>query len=152
MVLLAGCVVERGPVSSDDPGGWSFPGDPIGGPTQNHCKSDSACTGGDVCARDGGCWPASQVHAVHVSWTMRGMPANQTTCAAALDLQIGFYVSSDARDLGYAPVPCVQGKFTVDKLPTSYTGVRLGLANGDHRWQATTLDGVTGEATLDLPF
>jgi hypothetical protein len=145
VVVFAGCVVQGS--RSDDPGGWVFPDG-----TAGHCQSDSACTGGKVCARDGGCWSPSEVHAAHVSWTLRGMPASLTTCEATPELQIGFYPKGTAQELGYAPVPCVAGKFTVDKLPVTYTGVKLGRATSDHRWESTTIDGVTGDATIDLPF
>jgi hypothetical protein len=148
MVMFAGCVVQKG-ASSDDEPGWSVPG----GTTHQHCQSDSSCTGGDVCARDGGCWSASKVYPAHVSWTLRGMPATRTTCEATPELEIGFYTAiSGDNDLGYAPVPCVAGKFSVDKLPNTFTGVKLGRAAGDHKWAFTAIDGATGEATLDLPF
>jgi hypothetical protein len=149
VVLVAGCVVQS-TTRSDDPGGWILPG----GTTQGHCQSDGACRTGEVCARNGACLPPSLVHPVHVTWTLRGMPASQTTCAAALDLQIGFYDKADpgASALGYAPVPCIEGKFTVDKLPTSYTSVKLGRDSGDHTWEWAMIDGTTGDAALDLPF
>lgn len=147
VVLFAGCVVQ-GTHRSDDPG-WIFPGDP----GQDHCQSEGDCTGGDVCARDGGCWAPSEVRPAHATWTLSGMPASPTTCAATLDLQIGFYApSSSVAELGYAPVPCVQGKFSVDKLPVAYTRVRLGRASSDHGWESAAFDSTTGEATLDLPF
>jgi len=147
VVLVAGCVVQGTPRSGDP--GWSFPGDTGRDP----CQSDGDCAGGDVCARDGGCWAPSEVRAVHVTWMLGGMPASTTTCASAVDLQIGFYApGSNASELGYAPVPCVQGKFSVDKLPVAYTRVRLGRASSDHGWESAAFDGATGEATLDLPF
>src|SRR5262249_32050475 len=111
-----------------------------------------ACGSGNVCARTGACLPASQVYAAHVTWTLQGMPAGQATCEAALDLEIGFYRDSGIADLGYAPVPCIEGKFSIDKLPTSDTHVRLGRATADHAWQFTAIDAVTGDAMLDLPF
>ena len=147
VVLFAGCVVQSTP-GSDEPG-WIFPG----GTGKDACRSDGDCSGGDVCARDGGCWAPSEVRPAHATWALRGKPASPTTCAAAPDLQIGFYAPSSSIDeLGYAPVPCVQGKFSVDKLPVAYTRVRLGRATSDHGWQSAAIDGTTGEATLDLPF
>src|SRR5512140_1252468 len=119
VMLLAGswgCIV-RGRSSGDDSGGWSFPD----GTLEGKCQSDSACSGGDVCARSGACLPPSQVHPVHVTWTLRGMPADRTTCGATLDLQIGFGMDAGIDVLQYAPVPCIEGKFTVDKLPNWYT-------------------------------
>jgi len=150
VMLLAGswgCIVQ-GRSSGDDSGGWSFPG----GTPEGKCQSDSACSDGDVCARSGACLPPSQVHPVHVTWTLRGMPASRTTCGGTLDLQISFAMDAGIDDLAYAPVPCIEGKFTVDKLPNWYTQTRLGRATSNPAWQSAKIDGVTGDAMLDLPF
>jgi hypothetical protein len=128
-----------------DPGN---PGGPIGLP--GGCE-DSACPTGEVCVRSGGCSPADQVRAVHIYWTVRGQPANATTCDAtpSLYLQIA---PAGGFGLGWAPVPCSQGKFTIDKIPISYTDVTLNLRGGGDMAQHGTIDGVTGEVTIDLPF
>src|SRR5262245_50757948 len=119
VMILTGCVAGSGePV---DPGASIVPG----GSNGHSCRSDDSCPRGEVCARAGGCLPAGQVHAVHVTWTVNGMPANAITCSATPDLHIEFYTGDDA-SIGYAPVPCHEGKFSVDKLPRSYIRVALG--------------------------
>jgi hypothetical protein len=113
------------------------------------CDRDSDCSGDHLCARNAACLPPSQIHAVHVTWTLEGMPANQTTCTSRQSLEIEFRGGVDDEPLGYAPVPCVAGKFSVDKLPTSFTLVEIG-----HRgqWQSATIDATTDEVAFDLPL
>jgi hypothetical protein len=108
------------------------------------CELDSDC-GGDVCARDGSCLPAAYVHLVKIRWTISGQPASATTCAATPDLYVNFYNSIES--FGFAPVPCVQGQFVVDKLPTSYNQVELGAAH--HFDQYAQIDS-SGTVTFDL--
>ncbi len=109
------------------------------------CNVDSDC-GGEVCARDGECLPASQIYSVKTSWTIRGQMANATTCSATPD----FYLQFDGYDsydvFGYEPVPCMAGQFTIDKLPTRFTVVEIGV---DQRFidSATIVDGA---AMMDL--
>ncbi len=107
------------------------------------CVVDTDC-GGDVCARDGSCLPAQYVHAVKTTWTLAGQPASVTTCAATPDLFINFY--SSVQSFGFAPVPCVQGQFLVDKLPTSYDQVELGGGGYDQYARI----GSSGLVTFDL--
>jgi hypothetical protein len=122
-------------------------GDPTGSNSPHRfCLNDSACAGGMVCARTETCWPASQIRGVHVIWTVKGMPAGPTTCMSIPDLELDFRSGEDQRPLGYSPVPCVEGKFSIDKLPVTYTMVRLGAAPS---WQMTTI-GADGNAALDL--
>jgi hypothetical protein len=109
------------------------------------CANDGACSGGMQCTRTMACWPPSQIRAVHVTWTLKGMPADATTCSSMPELEIAF--SSDTeRVASYAPVPCVEGKFTIDKLPTPYTRVRLGIG----RSTAMAMLDADGTAALDL--
>ncbi|MDB4952626.1 MAG: hypothetical protein JWO36_195 [Myxococcales bacterium] len=137
---LGGCIT---PTSPGDPG-WTGPN---GNPISAECHLDTDC-GGGVCARDGTCQPAANVRAIHVTWTLRGKPADTTTCANSPDLQITF--SSSARDtLGFAPVPCRQGKFSVDKLPVWYTAVDLGL---DQYGGYSSAFDRSGAAAIDLPY
>src|SRR4051794_9634453 len=68
---LGGCLT---PDTSSDPGsGWH-------GGHSNGCINDGECAG-SVCTRDGTCQSASNVHAVHVTWTLLGSPASEATCA-----------------------------------------------------------------------
>ncbi len=144
LLLATGCVV-RDPPPDPGPGsspGWTDPqGDPIGG-----C-SDTTC-GTDVCARDGNCYPAASVRAVHVTWTVGGEPANSMTCASEPDLLIAFE-DSFGDWIGFSPVPCRTGTFFVDKLPTVYDGVELGIDGGSGTF--SPIDPETGDAMIDLP-
>jgi hypothetical protein len=135
VLLLASCNVSP---SGTDPIG-DFSGD---------CSSDAVCRGGEVCARSGGCYPPSQIRSIQVTWTLDGQAASAETCGASQDLEIDFH-GSDGGSLGFAPVPCVAGKFSIDKLPVSFTSVRLGTRG---HWASGELDHVTGEAALDLSF
>jgi hypothetical protein len=117
-----------------------------GSSTPQTCTTDSQC-GGNVCARDGECLPADQVRQVKLSWTIRGAPASATTCAASPDFYINFY-DTDPRDtFGFEPVPCQQGQFTVDKLPTRFDTAELGVTGGVSKSAIIQPNGV---ATFDL--
>jgi hypothetical protein len=126
LILLAGCAANDG----------------------SACTQDSDC-GGDVCARDGACTPASGVREVTVLWQIDGMSADETRCSAIPELFVQFD-GLDFRDtLGFAPVPCAQGKFHVDKLPTRYLEVELGV--DDHgAYDIAPIDAQTNIATFDL--
>jgi hypothetical protein len=137
-LVLAGCLDRTGTSGGLEPG---VPG--------RGCERDAVCGGGLLCARNGGCYPASDIRAVRVDWTVRGLPASATSCEPSWTLEIQFRSSSSGdRELVYAPVPCELGRFSIDKLPRAYDSVTLGSrravsANG-------TIDPVTGEAQLDL--
>jgi hypothetical protein len=98
-----------------------------GGSNDGMCTTDRDC-GGAVCARDGSCLAESQVRMLVVKWTINGAQASQTTCARAPSFELVF--SSDSSFFGYAPVPCMQGQFTIDKLPRYYTTVELDIDGG----------------------
>ncbi|HEU4734551.1 MAG TPA: hypothetical protein VFT22_41960 [Kofleriaceae bacterium] len=121
--------------------------------TGAECRADGDCVDGDLCTRNNVCVEASRVRAVQVNWTVNGQPASRTACAASADLE-NLQVDLDAPDteinphLAFSPVPCEEGRFNVDKLPTSFDRVRVG--NRPLGWQSARLDAVTGEATLDL--
>jgi hypothetical protein len=88
------------------------------------------CPGDHVCARSSECLPADQVRSVHVNWSVRGQAASPTTCAPAPSLYLLFYSADPNDTFGYEPVPCVAGLFTIDKLPTRFTGVEIGADGG----------------------
>jgi hypothetical protein len=131
-LVLAGC--------SPDPAGTNFPGG--GGGENLGCTSDTQCGSGLVCARTGDCLESSSIHAIHVTWTVNGAAADATTCTRFPDLEISFGASNGAT-WGYAPVPCGEGKFSIDKFPVWFNEVELAGAYG-------AIDRVTGEAMLDL--
>ena len=80
-----------------------------------------------------------------------GKPANATVCDATQSLTLRL-APPDSFGIGWAPVPCSQGKFTVDKIPISYSQVELSQQYHDDTKQDGTLDAVTGEVTIDLRF
>jgi hypothetical protein len=127
-VFLVGCVRP----SSGPPGQCG-----------NGCGADLVCT------RDGQCLPPDEVRAVHINWTVSGAPASATSCAAAPDLRLDFRNRSGAQ-FGFEPVPCAQGKFTVDVLPTDYDTVLLGRPS-DRALQQAMID-AAGDAMLNLPY
>jgi hypothetical protein len=94
---------------------------------------------------------ASQVRVIHVLWTVHELATTTMTCAAAPNLDITF-LDAQQTQFGFSPVPCVEGKFTVDKMPTTYTMVNLERA-GDYNGGANgTFDPTTGTASLNLPY
>ena len=127
-------------------GGCPPPGVETGG---GECFVDEECVSGEVCARDDHCWPEAEVRRVETTWTLRGQPANATTCASAPNLHIVFD-GNVSDDLGFAPVPCALGAFNIDKLPRAYTRIELGV--DDTRLWTTTSIGSTGQVALDLRF
>lgn len=115
--------------------------------TNSECQLDKDCGSDEVCARDSTCSAASDVRQVMAVWTIRGGAANVMTCAAHPDLYISFIGADSGDTLGFAPVPCQLGQFMVDKLPSRFKQVELGVEGGtsDRR----TID-ATGRAVLDL--
>jgi hypothetical protein len=97
-------------------------------PPSGMCETDSQC-GGDVCARDGECLPANMVRSATISWTIRGLPANATTCASSPQFDLNFDSSSTSESFGFTPVPCQEGNFHIDKLPLRFDVVEIGINN-----------------------
>jgi hypothetical protein len=142
VTFAAVCAAATGCDRSDD------------GSFEQGCRQDTDC-GGDgpvVCARNGGCYAASDIRAVHVNWTVNGMPASAASCGDQPDLRLEFQLGPDPsfQDFAYAPVPCAQGKFTIDKLPLDYTFVQLGQYST--QFFGATIDATTAEAQIDLKF
>lgn len=115
--------------------------------TGSDCQVDDDCGGNNVCARNGECIAPSDVRAVRVTWTIRGMPANSATCAATPNFYVMFSSPARSDTYGYEPVPCPVGLFTVDKLPDRFNAVEIGVENGYR--EATTFDS-QGNASFDL--
>ena len=111
------------------------------------CQIDSDCSGSEVCARDEMCAASSTVRQVTASWTIRGATANVTSCSPHPDLYIQFIGSDSGDTLGFSPVPCMTGQFTVDKLPDRFRQVELGVEGGVRDLKTLSADGT---ATLDL--
>ncbi|MFT3700464.1 MAG: hypothetical protein QM831_45390 [Kofleriaceae bacterium] len=161
--LVGACITQS---SSDPPyygggddggGGWSGGSDsgyPSGGTTYYGCQSDTTCSSeygsGYVCARDGECALATDVRSIRVSWTLQSAPADSTSCAAQPTLALTFTEAATGDWTGFAPVPCSEGSFFVDKFPKRFGTVMLSPewgVNGPN----TTFNS-DGTATLDLPY
>ncbi len=117
-----------------------------GGSDTTNC-TDDACSP-NVCARNGECDPASDIRTLHVTWTVNGAAANATSCAPSPDLELDFISDFDDA-FGFAPVPCMEGAFTIDRIPTRFIQVELG-PNGDPS-QAQLVDS-NDTVTFDLMF
>jgi hypothetical protein len=120
-----------------------------------YCTVDTDCPADQVCARDAACTAPSEVHWVHVRWTVDGATADATTCAAAPDLLVDIGNFTDGEGFGVAPVPCVAGLYSVDKIPLSWSTVSVAPYVGEGGWQdgvSATVDPATGNATVDLSF
>jgi len=121
---------------------------PADGTQQNqYCNVDGDC-GGEICARDGECAAASEIRGVKVTWTINGQAANATTCAPAPDFYLEFYDTTYGYDFGYAPVPCMQGQFFIDKIPLRYTEV--ALSSDQSNFAVTKLIDSSNTASFDL--
>jgi hypothetical protein len=127
LILLAGCPLSNG-------------GD-------GECKRDEDCGGGEVCARDSSCALPTDVRQVDVTWTIRGAAASAMTCGSFPDLYISFIGNDSGDTLGFSPVPCRNGQFIIDKLPTRFRQVELGVEGGT---RAVVTIGASGTAALDL--
>jgi hypothetical protein len=148
-----------GPYGGDDGGGDDGGGGNYGG----YCGSDSDCVSqlgsGYVCARDEECQLASNVRTVHITWTIAGQTAGSDTCSSSPDLELLFNeagdLSSSNYEFGFAPVPCAEGEFSIDKLPDYYAYVGLfdssSFDGNDASGVTGTFDG-SGDCALDLNF
>lgn len=161
LALVGGCFTESsGPPYGGGGGGGGYGGDGwgtgtggTGGPISYGCSSDDACGTGNVCARDGECLPSTDVRIIHVAWTVNGQPAGTDACAKYPNLDITF-LSSDGGtydQFGFAPVPCMEGKFTVDKMPKRYVEVAL-QPDCLCTTAASDVFDTTGSVSLDLSF
>jgi hypothetical protein len=115
----------------------------------SECNTDSQC-GDDVCARSGECLARSNVRGVTVKWTVDGATAGATSCTAHPDLYIQFDGADYGDTLRFAPVPCREGRFFVDKLPTRYRQVELGVEGSAGAGDVSSIDAATAQAQLDL--
>jgi hypothetical protein len=139
-VFTLGC---RADDTVGDPGGFG-PTPPPGGFDNGDCTSTTC--GDEVCSRTGVCLPAEDVHEVKTQWTVNGMPASTITCVNP-DLQITF--TGGGGNWGYAPVPCMEGQFTIDEFPVWFDTVELGPVS-DFSGISASIDPSTGIATIDL--
>lgn len=126
VAILAGALLAvaacRTPMSDDGGGDDFLPpgGDSCGG----------FCSSGFECTRTGDCLPPSQIRAIHLQWTIQGQPASEDTCAPAPLFYVNFFSSFTGEQVGFAPVPCKEGKFTIDKFNTDYDNSEIGINDG----------------------
>ena len=142
LATLAGCP----PQSGDGYGTYYPPGDV--NPGASGCHQDSDCTP-DVCARDGECLGLAQVRHIQLTWTITGAAASDTTCTAHPDFEVQFSSDQTGDGIGFAPVPCNEGKFTIDKMPDRFTNASIDDASGNV-YVSGPFDG-SGNASFDLP-
>jgi hypothetical protein len=140
VVLLAGC--PRQSSTGDDtyipPGGYEPGG----------CHADSDCSP-DLCTRDGECLSASEIWSTRLTWTISGQTASDATCTSGPDFYVQFDGPVEGDGVGFAPVPCNAGIFSVDKLPRRFQSVSIGVDNGGVL-ASGVFDG-NGHAAFDLP-
>jgi hypothetical protein len=160
--LLGACATQdNGPgygYGGDDGGGGGG-----GGYDGYGCGSDADCnySGGSdyVCARDETCQLQTNVRVVRVTWTIEGSGAGSASCASSPDLELLFnqteQVSDENYQFGFAPVPCVEGEFSIDKMPDYYEYVGMfdsaTFGGGGDDGVTGMFDG-SGNCTLDLSF
>lgn len=139
--LLVGCGMDderRGPAPPNED-------------EHGRCGGQPACPSDEVCLRgEAGCVPADQAWSVRLRWTVRGQPATVAACAPSPDLRVAFF-GREPGSLGFAPVPCKAGLFTIDRVARDIMGADVQpLAGGDIA--QAMIDPVTGEGTADLSF
>jgi hypothetical protein len=113
----------------------------------SECIKDSQC-GDDVCARSGECMAQSSVRELTIKWTVNGVVADTSSCTTHPDLFIQFDGPDYGDTLRFAPVPCRQGTFHVDKLPKRYLQVELGSEGG--AGDTTAIEPGVAQAQFDL--
>ena len=112
------------------------------------CQTDTDCSGGDICARNGECDAPSDVRAVKVTWLIRAMPASAQTCANSPSFYVQFDGPTYEDTFAFEPVPCDQGQFNIDKLPKRFTQVEMGI-DGQFN-DIAAIDPATETAAFDL--
>ena len=118
-----------------------------GGGNDGECSIDTDCSGTKICARNSECLAVSEVRAVRVTWTIRGMPASESTCVKSPNLYVSFTGATLNDTFGYAPVPCKAGLFTVDRLPRRFVSAEIGVEHGFN--DAKAFD-ANGNVTFDM--
>lgn len=140
-VVLAGCM---SPSDRDPFGGFEGPS---GGPA---CVDSSGCGSDEVCTRTNRCISMNDAINIHVQWTVHGAAPDASLCAPGPDLLIEFKGSGPGDFLGFAPVPCIEGKFSIAPMPRSIHTVELGRTDSADHEEAMIDD--TGVAAIDLTF
>ena len=129
--------------------------DPPVPPPTPECTTNADC-GDDVCGRDAFCSAPSDVRTVHVSWTINHQAADATTCAPSPIFDVEFQTDPISADRGgtidFARVPCDEGLFTIDRIPTKYwvAGAKTSPTGGSSGMYVPIDE--TNSAKIDLPY
>jgi hypothetical protein len=115
--------------------------------SSGYCETDTDCGGGQICARDMECIAPGDTRGVKATWTIGGAAADATTCASMPNFYINFYGADPQDAFGFAPVPCMQGQFFIDKLPTRFDQVELGA---DGKFDLVRRVDASGMTAFDL--
>jgi hypothetical protein len=115
--------------------------------TSAECQNDSQC-GDDVCTRTGECLPRSSVRQLAVQWTVNGVAASATSCAAHPNLYLKFEGADYGDVFPVQPVACSAGKYNIDKLPRRYMQVELGFEGSTG--EMSTIDAASTQIQFDL--
>ncbi|MBP9208474.1 MAG: hypothetical protein KBG28_31185 [Kofleriaceae bacterium] len=94
------------------------------------CEDDVDCGGDQVCARSRECLGPTEVRPLVVTWTFAGQD-NAAACAEVDTLGVTFRVPGTVDELGFAPLICAGGRFSIDKLPARFAEAELVTARGD---------------------
>ena len=95
------------------------------------CRGDTCsdtggtCSGGETCTRDGECLSPSDVRMVKVVWTIAGTAPTATACASLGDFALYFEDPYVGDSFGYEPVPCMEGQFTIDRIPSRFIDAQI---------------------------
>ena len=118
---------------------------PAGGP---ECGAGIACASDEVCANTMECWPAGDTHAVTVRWTIGGAAPSASNCPDPSFMLTIWEGGAEGRT--WHPVPCANGQFGFDKLPTIYDQVSVTVDNvGTMAFGDVPAAG--GDVLIDLP-
>ena len=82
---------------------------------------------------------------------MSSQPASAQTCASAPHLDLTF-IDPNGDQFGFSPVPCAEGKFTIDKMPSFYQTVELSRTGDYGESGASGYFDTDGTVALDLGY
>lgn len=97
------------------------------GEGDGECARDADCDG--ECTRTNECVEAGTAIRVEVEWTIAGVAPSEESCAPIGELEVIFY-EADEEVTNYAPIPCLIGSSTYDKMPPRIDRVEM-LAYSD---------------------
>ena len=131
-------------------------GGPQGGNNDQgpYCTTDGDCPGGTICAHDDECLPPDQVHAVVIHWTIGGLPADATSCAGIMQMDVGYLVSQNMNEGDiFSPVACAEAEFPNDKWPIRFdtASVEADSASGSTSNTAPIPPDPSVDVTVDVP-